>query len=47
MQENFSLKPYNNIRSDAKAKYFTEINSIETLKDALNSQKKNLYLFYF
>ncbi|WP_160136225.1 UDP-N-acetylmuramate dehydrogenase [Chryseobacterium sp. c4a] len=47
MQENFSLKPYNTFGVDAKAKYFTEINSIETLKDALNfSKEKSLPLLF-
>ncbi|AZA80584.1 UDP-N-acetylenolpyruvoylglucosamine reductase [Chryseobacterium lactis] len=36
MQENFSLRPYNTFGVDAKAKYFTEVNTIEELKDAIN-----------
>jgi len=35
MQENFSLKPYNTFGVDAKARYFTEINTIDELKKAL------------
>lgn len=35
MQENFSLKPYNTFGVDAKARYFTEINTINELKEAL------------
>jgi UDP-N-acetylmuramate dehydrogenase len=36
MQENFSLKPYNTFGVDAKAQYFTEVNSTEELKEVLN-----------
>ncbi|KQT23935.1 UDP-N-acetylenolpyruvoylglucosamine reductase [Chryseobacterium sp. Leaf405] len=36
MHENFSLQPYNTFGVDAKAKYFTEIHSIEELKDVVN-----------
>lgn len=36
MHENFSLKPYNTFGVDAKARYFTEINNVEELKEALN-----------
>lgn len=35
MQENFSLKPYNTFGVEAKARYFTEINTIDELKEAL------------
>lgn len=35
MQENFSLKAYNTFSVDAKAKYFTEVNSVEELKETL------------
>ena len=41
MQENFSLKAYNTFGVDAKAKYFTEIHSVEELTKSLkpsNSQ---------
>lgn len=41
MQENFSLKPYNTFGVDAKAKYFTEINTVEALKEALSFSKDN------
>ncbi|WP_294287121.1 UDP-N-acetylmuramate dehydrogenase [uncultured Chryseobacterium sp.] len=41
MQENFSLKPYNTFGVDAKAKYFTEIHTVEALKEALNFSKDN------
>ncbi|WP_370899977.1 UDP-N-acetylmuramate dehydrogenase [Chryseobacterium gossypii] len=36
MYENFSLKPYNTFGVEAKAKYFTEVHSIEELKLALS-----------
>lgn len=36
MHENFSLKPYNTFGVEAKAKYFTEIHSVEELKEALH-----------
>ncbi|MET3035487.1 UDP-N-acetylmuramate dehydrogenase [Chryseobacterium sp. NRRL B-14859] len=39
MQENFSLQPYNTFGVDAKARYFTEVNSIEALKEALTFSK--------
>jgi UDP-N-acetylmuramate dehydrogenase len=35
MQENFSLQPYNTFGVEAKAKYFTEVNTIDELKEAL------------
>lgn len=35
MQENFSLKPYNTFGVEAKARYFTEVNTIDELKEAL------------
>jgi UDP-N-acetylmuramate dehydrogenase len=41
MQENFSLKAYNTFGVDAKARYFTEVNSVEELIEAIkpsNSQ---------
>lgn len=48
MQENFSLKPFNTFGVEAKAKYFTEINSvdelIETLKLANSQTLKLLFL---
>ncbi|MGH1519416.1 UDP-N-acetylmuramate dehydrogenase [Chryseobacterium sp. JK1] len=47
MQENFSLKPYNTFGVEAKAQYFTEINSIEKLKDALTfSKNRNLPILF-
>lgn len=36
MQENFSLKPYNTFGVDVNAKYFTEAQTIEDLKNAIN-----------
>lgn len=36
MHENFSLKPYNTFGIDAKARYFTEVHSVEELMEALN-----------
>ncbi len=41
MHKNFSLQPYNTFGVDAKAKYFTEITSIEELKDALTFSKEH------
>lgn len=35
MQENFSLKPYNTFGVDARTRYFTEVNTIDELKEAL------------
>ncbi|MCE4065937.1 UDP-N-acetylmuramate dehydrogenase [Chryseobacterium gleum] len=35
MQENFSLKPYNTFGVDSRARYFTEVNTIDELKEAL------------
>ncbi|WPO91879.1 UDP-N-acetylmuramate dehydrogenase [Chryseobacterium sp. HR92] len=35
MQENFSLKPYNTFGVEAKARYFTEVNTIDELKETL------------
>ncbi|QBJ86547.1 UDP-N-acetylmuramate dehydrogenase [Chryseobacterium gleum] len=35
MQKNFSLKPYNTFGVDARARYFTEVNTIDELKEAL------------
>lgn len=35
MQENFSLKAYNTFGVDAKARYFTEVNSVEELIETL------------
>ncbi|WP_027379943.1 UDP-N-acetylmuramate dehydrogenase [Chryseobacterium daeguense] len=47
MHENFSLKPYNTFGVDAKARYFTEIHSVEELKEALNfSISENLPLLF-
>ncbi|RLJ33899.1 UDP-N-acetylmuramate dehydrogenase [Chryseobacterium sp. 7] len=47
MQENFSLKPYNTFGVEAKARYFTEINSIDELKEALIFSKKNTLQILF
>lgn len=48
MQENFSLKPFNTFGVEAKAKYFTEVHSvdelIETLKLANSQTLKLLFL---
>ncbi|KFF75255.1 UDP-N-acetylenolpyruvoylglucosamine reductase [Chryseobacterium sp. P1-3] len=41
MQENFSLKPYNTFSVDAKAQYFTEVNNIEELKEAITFSKSH------
>lgn len=43
MHENFSLQPYNTFGVDAKAKYFTEVHSIEELKKVVDlSATENL-----
>ncbi|MGK6344328.1 UDP-N-acetylmuramate dehydrogenase [Chryseobacterium sp. DT-3] len=39
MQENFSLKPYNTFGVDAKAKYFTEVQNLEQLRNAISYSK--------
>lgn len=39
MHENFSLQPYNTFGVEAKAQYFTEVNTIEELKEALTFSK--------
>lgn len=36
MQENFSLKPYNTFGVEAKARYFTEVQTIDELKNAIH-----------
>ncbi|MDQ1160878.1 UDP-N-acetylmuramate dehydrogenase [Chryseobacterium sp. SORGH_AS 447] len=41
MHENFSLKPYNTFGVDVKARYFTEINTIEALQEALRFSNNN------
>ncbi len=41
MQENFSLKPYNTFGVESKAHYFTEISTIDELKEALIFSKTN------
>jgi len=47
MQENFSLKSYNTFGVEAKAHYFTEITSLEELKEAIAfSKKHNLTLLF-
>lgn len=47
IQENFSLKSYNTFGIDAKAKYFTEVQDIETLKEVINfSKQKHLEILF-
>ncbi|MFP8893368.1 UDP-N-acetylmuramate dehydrogenase [Chryseobacterium cucumeris] len=47
MQENFSLRPYNTFGVEAKARYFTEVNTIDELKEALIFAKnQNLQLLF-
>ncbi|MFS4430261.1 UDP-N-acetylmuramate dehydrogenase [Chryseobacterium sp. S90] len=47
MQENFSLKPYNTFGVEAKARYFTEVNTIDELKEALIfSKNQSLQLLF-
>lgn len=41
MQENFSLKPYNTFGVNVNTKYFTEVQSIEELKNAISYSKKH------
>lgn len=41
MQENFSLKPFNTFSVEANAKYFTEVTSVEELKEALHFANSN------
>ncbi|CAI8731633.1 UDP-N-acetylmuramate dehydrogenase [Chryseobacterium sp. IT-36CA2] len=47
MQENFSLKPYNTFGVEATARYFTEVNSIDELKEALILSKANALQLLF
>lgn len=47
MHENFSLQPYNTFGVDVKAGYFTEIQTVEALREALSfSQNHNLALLF-
>jgi len=47
MQENFSLQPYNTFGVEAKARYFTEVNTIDELKEALIfSETQSLQLLF-
>ncbi|WP_330742960.1 UDP-N-acetylmuramate dehydrogenase [Chryseobacterium sp. CP-77] len=47
MQENFSLQPYNTFGVEAKARYFTEVNTIDELKEVLIFAKtQNLQLLF-
>lgn len=47
MQENFSLQPYNTFGVEAKARYFTEVNTIDALKEALIfARTQNLQLLF-
>ncbi|MDR6463183.1 UDP-N-acetylmuramate dehydrogenase [Chryseobacterium sediminis] len=47
MQENFSLQPYNTFGVEAKARYFTEVNTIDELKEALIfSKNQSLQLLF-
>lgn len=47
MQENFSLKPYNTFGVEAKTRYFTEVNTIDELKEALIfSKAQSLQLLF-
>lgn len=47
MQENFSLQPYNTFGVQAKTRYFTEVNTIDELKEALIFAKtQNLQLLF-
>ncbi|RXM40268.1 UDP-N-acetylenolpyruvoylglucosamine reductase [Chryseobacterium sp. CH21] len=47
MQENFSLKPYNTFGVEAKARYFTEVSSIDELKEAFIFSKANALQLLF
>ena len=47
MQENFSLKPFNTFGVEAKAKYFTEVNSVNELIETLkHSNPQTLPLLF-
>ncbi|PWW30674.1 MULTISPECIES: UDP-N-acetylmuramate dehydrogenase [unclassified Chryseobacterium] len=47
MQENFSLQPYTTFGVEAQARYFTEVNTIDELKEALIFAKtQNLKLLF-
>lgn len=39
MQENFSLKPYNTFGVEANAHYFTDVNNVDELKEAITFSK--------
>ncbi|KXH85653.1 UDP-N-acetylmuramate dehydrogenase [Chryseobacterium kwangjuense] len=41
MQENFSLQPFNTFGVDVNAKYFTEVETIDQLKDAIRYSKEH------
>lgn len=41
MQENFSLQPFNTFGVDVNAKYFSEVQTIDELKDAIRYSKKH------
>lgn len=41
MQENFSLQPFNTFGVDVNAKYFTEVETIDELKDAIRYSKEH------
>ncbi|MGX5683641.1 UDP-N-acetylmuramate dehydrogenase [Chryseobacterium cucumeris] len=47
MQENFSLQPYNTFGVEAKARYFTEVNTIDELKEALIFAKTQNFQLLF
>lgn len=47
MQENFSLKSYNTFGVEAKSRFFTEVNTIDELKEALNfAETQSLQLLF-
>ncbi|MDF2552663.1 MAG: UDP-N-acetylenolpyruvoylglucosamine reductase [Chryseobacterium sp.] len=47
MQENFSLKAYNTFGVDVKAKYFTEVHSVEELIESLKPVKSQSFPLLF
>ncbi|SIQ66175.1 MULTISPECIES: UDP-N-acetylmuramate dehydrogenase [Chryseobacterium] len=47
MQENFSLKPYNTFGVEARSRFFTEVNTIDELKEALTfAETQSLQLLF-
>ncbi len=47
MQENFSLRPYNTFGVDARAKYFTEVQTLQQLREAISYSKDHHFQILF